>query len=179
MVLKHGTICKLHSSYHYLIAGSTLPIWFVIFGEHFKHWLPVNCHHPPAKLCINIKKKQNHPAGTNNSWATYSCYQNTTSLIQLVDVAWLAFQRQRSGGNQSSRDRVRACPWSRELLASKAEDAVEMPGNDGKPAVYVGFHWANHLIIRKRALPLPALSTKSGAPSDSGSANSSRDEWLV
>ena len=32
MVLKHGTICKLHSSYHYLIAGSTLPIWFVIFG---------------------------------------------------------------------------------------------------------------------------------------------------
>lgn len=126
-----------------------------------------------------LKKKQNHPAGTNNSWATYSCYQNTTSLIQLVDVAWLAFQRQRSGGNQSSRDRVRACPWSRELLASKAEDAVEMPGNDGKPAVYVGFHWANHLIIRKRALPLPALSTKSGAPSDSGSANSSRDEWLV
>lgn len=57
MVLKHGTICKLHSSYHYLIAGSTLPIWFVIFGEHFKHWLPVNCHHPPDKLCINIKKK--------------------------------------------------------------------------------------------------------------------------
>jgi len=28
---------------------------------------------------------------------------------------------------------------------NKAEDAVEMPGNHGKPAVYVGFHWANHL----------------------------------